>query len=128
MTRYYINGLWQTPTELSESSGIPPHTIRDRLRRGYSIEEAVKLAPLKESVKAFVEASYYEDWIGMSTDALYQIHWKWCIDNGYTPAQKQEFSRQIMSIYPMLKIVPTKIQNKYYRIIRLRGRLDNVYP
>ena len=79
MKRYYLKNHWYTVNELSEMSGVQPHTLRDRLRRGYSVEEAVSLAPTATSVKEFCEASWYEDWIGMSINDLYEIYWKWCI-------------------------------------------------
>lgn len=121
MARYELNGNWYTPNELSEISGIPAHTIRDRLRRGYSVEEAVKLVATQDSVKEFTESSWYEDWIGMSMNDLHEIYWKWCVSHGYTPIQKQGFSRQLLGMYPMLKTVPTKKGDKCFRIIRLRG-------
>ena len=119
--RYELKGSWYTPTELSDMSGIPPHTIRDRLRRGFSTEEAIKVIPTHDSVKEFCEASYYNDWIGMSINDLHEIYWKWSIQHGYSPIQKQGFSRQLFGIYPMLKTVPTKRGDKCFRIIRMRG-------
>ena len=118
--RYELNGRWYTPNELSEISGIPPHTIRDRLRRGYSVEESVKLQPIHDSVKEFSNTSWWEDWIGMSTNALYEIFWKWCIEHGYKVVSNQCFSRQIFSMYPQLKTVPTKVGCNSYRMIRRR--------
>ena len=73
-----------------------------------------------ESIKEFCGASYYHDWLGMSISGLHEIYWKWCIQNGYTALQKQGFSRQLMGMYPMLKIVPTKRGDKYERVIRVR--------
>lgn len=121
MAKYNINGHWYTPSELSEMSGIPAHTIRDRLRRGYTIEEAIKPIATQESIREFCESSYWKDWIGLSISYLFEIYWKWCVSHGYTPIQKQGFSRQIMSMYPMLKTVPTKRDDKCYRVIRMRG-------
>lgn len=121
LARYEFRGHWYTPSELSEMSGIPAHTIRDRLRRGYSVEEAVKVTAVQDSVKEFSDASLWEDWLGVPISDLFKIYWRWCIQHGYTPIQKQGFSRQIMSMYPMLKTVPTKRGDKCYRIIRLRG-------
>lgn len=120
MAKHEYKGKWYTPNELSEMSGIKCHTIRDRLRRGYPVEEAVKMTVTHESVKEFCEASYYHDWIGMSIDALHKIYWMWCVSHGYTPLQKQGFSRQLMGMHPMLKIIPTKRGNKYERVIRER--------
>ena len=121
MARYELRGKWYTPNELSEISGIAAHTLRDRLRRGFSVEEAVKPVATLESVREFSEASYYQDWIGMSMNDLHKIYWKWCIEHGYTPIQKQGFSRQLLSMYPMLKTVPTKKVDRCFRVIRLRG-------
>jgi len=119
--RYNLNGNWYTPNELAEMSGIAAHTIRDRLRRGYSVEEAIKVTALHDSVKEFNEASHWEDWVGMPMSDLFEIYWRWCIQHGYTTLQLQGFSRQIMSMYPMLKTVPTKRGDKCQRIIRMRG-------
>lgn len=121
MARYELNGKWYTPNELSELSGIAAHTIRDRLRRGYPVEEAIKVVATQNSVRDFAESSWYEDWIGMSISDLHKIYWKWCIEHGYTPVGKQGFSRQLFSMYPMLKTVPTKQGDTCHRIIRMRG-------
>lgn len=121
MARYELNDKWYTPNELSEISGIPPHTIRDRLRRGYPVDEAIKVVATQNSVREFADASWYEDWLGMPINDLHEIYWKWCIQHGYSPVGKQGFSRQLMSMYPMLKTVPTKKGNKFFRFIRLRG-------
>lgn len=121
MARHEFNGSWYTPNELSEMSGVAAHTIRDRLRRGYSVEEAIKTVATTVSVKEFCDASHWEDWLGMPIDDLYQIYWKWCVSHGYTPLSKQGFSRQLMLKYPMLKTVPTKMDSGYARIVRLRG-------
>jgi hypothetical protein len=122
--RYELNGHWYTPNELSEMSGIPAHTIRDRLRRGFPVEEAVKITPIHECVTAFNESSLWEDWIGMSINELHKIFWNWCISNGHTPISKQGFSRQLFSMYPNLTIVPTKVEDRYNRIIREKDRRD----
>ena len=121
MKRYELDGQWYTIKELSDRSGILPHTIRDRLRRGYSVKEAIKVVATQDSVARFGESSLYSDWIDMPMSDLFEIYWRWCISNGYTPLQKQGFSRQIMKIYPMLKIVPNNSNGRSKRIIRLRG-------
>lgn len=120
MRKLCYNGNWYTAKELAELSGLPPHTVRDRLRRGYSVEEAVRPIPTHDSVKEFADSSWYEDWIGMSTNDLHEIYWKWCVSHGYTAISKQGFSRQLFGMYPMLKTVPTKKGNKCFRIIRLK--------
>lgn len=121
MKRYELKGTWYTIDDLSEMSGIPSHTLRDRLRRGYSVDEAVKVVPTHDSVKAFCDASLYTDWIGIPMETLHHNYWKWCLQNGFSPITKQGLSRQIMNLYPMLKTIPTKRGDRCYRIIRLRG-------
>lgn len=120
MPKYELNGSWYTTKELSDMSGIKPHTIRDRLRRGYSVKEAIKVVPTQDSVREFGEASLYTDWIGVSINDLYQIYWRWCISNGHTPLQVKGFSRQLMIMYPMLKTVPITRDDGCYRVVRLR--------
>ena len=118
MNHYEYKGSPHTIKQLSELSGIAPATIRDRLRRGYSVTQAISLAPTNDSVDQFCMSSMWTDWIGMSISDLYEIYWKWSIQNGYTPSAKQGFSRQLFSINPWLKTVPTKRNGKSYRIIR----------
>lgn len=116
----YNNQIYTIP-ELSELSGIAPATIRERLRKGYSVEESLRDNPLHDSVKEFNEASWYEDWIGMSTSYLYEIYWNWCVSAGYTPVSQTSFVREILSIYPNLKCVPTRHKDgTCNRIIRER--------
>lgn len=121
MKRYAYQGRMLTVNELAEISGVLPHTLRDRLRRGYPIEQAVKPSPIHESVEQFCEASCWEDWIGISISDLYGIYWKWCIQHGYSASSKQGFSRHINTLYPHLKTVPTQKINGCERIIRERG-------
>ena len=121
MNVYEYKGQSYTVNQLSEISGIAPHTLRDRFRRGYTVEEAIKQQPINDSVKLFCEASWYQDWIGMSTSYLHEIYWKWCVSHQYTPLTKQGFSRHLISMHPMLKTIPTKRGIKCNRIIRLRG-------
>lgn len=123
MAKYELNGRWYTIKELSDLSGIKEHTIRDRLRRGYPLEESLKVTTIHTSVKEFAEHSLYQDWIGMSISDLFKIYWRWSIQNGYSPLQKQGFSRQLMSMYPMLKVVPIKRGEMSHRVIRLKERL-----
>ena len=118
--RYEYRGRFCTVKELSELSGIARATIRERLRRGYSVEEAVKLAPLNESVEQFAQSSWWEDWVGMCITDLHKIYWKWCVSHGYTPCPIQGFSRHLFRIYPNLYTVPIRKGDKYFRMIRKR--------
>lgn len=112
-------GEHYTVEELSELSGIKPATIRDRLRRGYSVEEAMQDFPTHESVKAFTHASWWEDWLNMPISHLHKIYSDWCIENEYTPVNKQRFSMQLMRMYPNLKVTSKRVgrQSKCQRVI-----------
>ena len=118
--RYEFRGRFYTTQELSELSGVAPATIRDRLRRGYSVEQAVRPALTAESVEQFSEASWWEDWLGMSVNALHEIYWKWCVSHDYTPLGKQPFSRHLLHLYPQLKTVPSRVDGRCQRVIRLK--------
>ena len=119
--KYEYKGSWYTTNELATMSGVRPHTLRDRLRRGFAVEEAIKISPVQECVKDFCDASYYKDWIGMSINDLHKIFWSWCISNGHKPIAKQGFSRQLFSMYPNLKTIPTARGGRCERIIRERN-------
>ena len=121
MPTWEVRGQQYTINELSELSGIQPATLRYRLRRGYPVEQAVKPVATNESVEQFAEASYYLDWIGMPINDLHKIYWRWSIEHGYSPLQKQGFSRHLLTLYPQLKTVPNRIDSKCQRVIRLRG-------
>lgn len=120
MQRYIYRNQMLTVKELSEMSGIAPHTLRDRLRRGYSVEQAVRPSPIHDSVEEFVESSHYEDWVGMSIDKLFTIYWQWCTKNNYRPISKVGFSRQLKTMYPQLKTIPIAKGDGCKRIIRMR--------
>lgn len=121
MAKHEYRGKWYTTQELADMAGMSGHAFRDRLRRGYTVEQALQPAPLHNSIKEFTDASYWKDWIGLSITDLYKIYWKWCVSNEYTPLQKQGFSRQLFTIYPNLKCVPTKYAGISIRIIRERS-------
>lgn len=118
MIKLFYKGNQCTVKELSELSGITPATIRDRLRRGYSVEQAVRPSAIAESVEQFGEASWWEDWIDMTMNELHTIYWKWCVSNGYTPLQKQPFSRQLLQLFPVLKTIPSRVDGRSCRVIR----------
>jgi len=120
MAKHCLNGIWYSTKELSELSGISAHTLRDRLRRGYSVEQAVRPALTDISVEQFSEASWWEDWVGIPISDLHTIYWKWCVSHGYAPLPKQPFSRHLLRLYPQLKTVPGNIGGVYQRFIRLR--------
>lgn len=121
MNRYMYKGREYTVNELAEMSGIAHATIRSRIRKGYTIEQAISLVPIDDSVREFCGTSWYKDWIGMSTQYLYKIYWNWCVSNEYLPAPLKAFTKQLMSLYPNLKVVPTKHKNgQCNRVIRER--------
>lgn len=120
MNIYEYKGIPHTVKQLSEISGIAPATIRDRIRRGYSVEQAIRITATNDGVEQFCSASSWEDWVGMSIEDVHQIYWRWSLSHGYTPISKQGFSRHLFSLNPWLKTVPTKVGNKCFRIVRKR--------
>lgn len=120
MNYYNYKGVTYTVKELSEISGIKCATLRDRLRRGYSVEQSIRMVTTSDSVEQFNEASHWEDWIGMPVSDLHQIYWKWCMANGYAAIPIQGFSRHLFALNPWLKTVPNKRGNKSFRVIRKR--------
>ena len=120
MKQLEYKGEIYTINELSEMSGISGASLRDRLRRGFTVEEAVQIVATDESVKEFCDASWYKDWIGMSTTYLYEIYWRWSVSNGYKPISQCSFTRQLFKLYPNLKTVPTRKADSSGRIIRER--------
>lgn len=120
MMKFAYRGNIVTVNELAEMSGVRPHTFRDRLRRGYTVEQAVRPYPVHESVEHFYEASCVTDWVGMPINDLYEIYWKWCVSHQFTPTSKVGFSRQLKSMNPAIKTVPTQKGDGCKRIIRLR--------
>ena len=120
MIKLEYKGEIYTIAELSVMSGIDAATLRDRLRRGYTVDEAVQIVPTVESVNEFCEASWYKDWIGMSSTYLYEIYWKWCISNGYNPVTQRGFTRHILKLNANLKLVVTHTDAGCVRLYRER--------
>ena len=120
MNYYNYKGEPHTAKQLSELSGIPAATIRDRIRRGFSVEQAMTMCPSNDGVQEFCEASLWEDWLNHSISDVHSIYYRWCLSNGYTPLGIQGFSRHLMSINPWLKTTPVKRGNKSCRVIRKR--------
>ena len=120
MKRYEYDGQFLTVKELSAISGIKPHTLRDRLRRGYPVYQAVQQIANNDSVEQFCNASFYEDWLGKSIADVHYEYWKWCVTNDYHPLGVQPFSRHLFQIYPILHSVPQKRGERNVRIIRMR--------
>ena len=120
MRFYEYEGGMYTINDLAEMSGVEAATIRARLRKGHSVEDAVRSHVMDSGVKAFCEASWYRDWIGMSTAYLHKIYWKWCMEHGYAPLHVKGFTRYLMQMYPNLKTVPTRQSTGCCRVIRER--------
>lgn len=121
MNKYIYKGREVTINELADMSGIAHATLRDRLRKGFTVEQAIQPVLIDESVSEFCKASWYQDWIGKATSDLYNIYWNWCVEHEYLAAPFKAFSRQLMSLYPNLKVVPTKHRTgKCNRVIRER--------
>lgn len=126
MRHFNYNGQTFTLRELSEFTGIKYTTLSERLKRGYTLEEAIADGcKVPESITEFVNASYPKDWHGLENSELYQIYSKWCSNNGYQKEAMIHFMRMLKRVVPNLRIVQTRVS--YYdgkvnkRLIRVDG-------
>lgn len=119
----YRNQLY-TMRELADLTGVNYTTMVERLKRGYTVEEAVADEPrVPDSINAFVEASYPPDWDGMVNADLYKAYAKWCDRNDYRAESNVQFARCVKKVIPTLRTVPSRIKNfgeiSYKRVVRV---------
>lgn len=105
-------------------SGVKYTTLCERLKRGYSAEEAIAFHPrIPPSVIEFDDASDYEDWDGMTSEELYKIYRQWCIKHEYAPESNVHFTRSIKQVHPNIRVVPTRLKVygdiAYKRVVRV---------
>lgn len=117
---YFYQNRLMTIKELSQLSGVSEVNLRYRLRHGYTVEKAIEADAVRDTVTDFCEASDWHDWLGLSTDTVYETYWKWCLRNELPPLDKQTFMMQMLKSHSELKTVPTKRGGTCKRIIRLR--------
>ena len=98
-------------------SGLSVSLIRKRLLKGYSVEQSLRDNPIHDSVAAFDEASYWGDWIGLSSKQLYQRYWKWCVSNDWKPVSHRTLVTQLLPKYN-LHTVPMVVGENSQRYIR----------
>lgn len=112
--------------ELSDLTGIKYGTLCDRLRRGYTVEEAIAdQQRIPESIIEFVQASHPPDWEGHVNEEIYFQYMRWC--ENHEPKFEYEsivhFMRSLKKAVPTLRVVPSRIKNKYgifyKRVIRV---------
>lgn len=123
----YNNQLFNLK-ELSEFTGIKYTTLSERLKRGYSVEEAItEKSRIPESIEQFVQASYPKDWDGMTNEELYKIYFNWCVRNEHYAESNVHFTRCLKRIVPNLRTVPTRLKRydgiAYKRVIRIDGEI-----
>lgn len=84
MKNYVYKGKYYNIHELSELSGVKYSTLCERLKNGYSVEEAVALdTRIPDSILEFDSASDYKDWDGMINEELYGDYRQWCSNNDF---------------------------------------------
>lgn len=124
MRHFLYNDQVFTGKQLAEFTGVSYTTLMERIKRGYTVEEAVESAQkIPESIQAFTEASDYHDWAGLVNSELYKIYRDWCARNDQEPESSVHFTRCIKRIYPNIRIVPTRLNRygeiSYKRVIRV---------
>ena len=110
--------------ELSEMSGIKYTTLAERLKRGYTVEEAVSAnTKIPESVIQFDHHSDYTDWDGLTSDKLYENYMMWCLKYTMPIESKVHFTRCVKRLHPNIRFVPTRLKVlgnvMYKRIVRV---------
>ena len=120
MNKYEYKGVLYTVNELSDISGIQPATIRQRLRSGYDLTNALKFRPVHTSVEIFTEASHWRDWEGQTINDIYQVYCDWCNKHLYRLVPKQTFGKEIKMLFPIYT-VPAFRNGEYCRVIRFRN-------
>ena len=103
--------------ELSDISGVDVRLLRNRLAKGYSVEQSLQDNPIHDSILAFDSASYWEEWIGLSSKQLYEQYWKWCVNHDVKPVSHRLLMTQLLPKYN-LHIVPMTVGDKCNRYIR----------
>ena len=119
MNKYEYKGVEYTINELSEMSGIQPATLRQRLRSGYDLTNALKEKPIHTSVELFSEASWWMDWDGKTIEELYRIYSNWCDKHCYRTVPKQTFGKELQLLFPIYT-VPGFYKGIYTRTIRFK--------
>lgn len=124
MKRFLYKGKLYNLRQLSEVSGIKYSTLAERIKRGYTVEEAVSWdLRVPTSVLEFDSGADYRDWHGVRMSDLYQSYWQWCLTNGHRPESNAHFSRNIRRLHPNIRVVPTRVKSyggvEYVKIVRV---------
>lgn len=103
--KYYEYGDGMTTIqELSNKYGIKYTTLVERLKRGYTVEEAIAGERMPESVKQFVDNSYPPDWNGLLNEDLYKRYVEWCDKHDFERESQVHFSRCLKKLVPMKSV------------------------
>lgn len=124
MKYYEYRNQLLTMRELADLTGVNYTTLVERLKRGYTVEEAVADEQrVPESVHEFVDASYPPDWDGLVNEELYKTYTQWCDRNDYEAESNVHFTRCIKRLIPTLRVVPTRLKRygevNYKRVVRV---------
>lgn len=125
MKQYLYNGQLYSGKELAELSGVKYTTLMERIKRGYSVEEAIADGTrVPESILVFCDEYDPADWNGLENGQLYMTYRAWCIENNYIPETQVHFSRSLKrQLGERYHIVPTRVTTdgviKYKRLIRI---------
>lgn len=124
MKTILYKGQTYSVKELADLSGIKYTTLCERLKRGYTVDEAVSdNTRIPESVREFVDHSDEHDWDGLTNEKLHAIYWKWCKNNEYTPESIVHFIRCVRQLIPNMRVVTSRVKENgtvnYKRLVRI---------
>lgn len=112
MILYEYKGEARTAKGLCDEFGISYQTFKTRIKKGYSVEQALGLKScIDDSIFAFVSGSDPKSWNGLTMIQLFDKYSKWCIKKGYTAVTKSKFTHSIRSLVPTLETKVKRIKS-----------------
>lgn len=112
MILYEYKGEARTAKGLCDDFGVPYQTFKTRIKKGYSVEQALGLkSRVDESISAFVSDSDIKSWDGLTMMQLFDKYSKWCIKKGYSSVTKSKFTHSIRELVPNLETKVKRIKS-----------------
>lgn len=110
VARYHYDGQDLTITEIAALSGVAGWLIRDRLKRGLTIEQATSEQPTHKQITVGNETHTFEEWasrLGLTVAGLRErlAHYNWTMEEAFkAPRMDRGQSRHRIAFHNRLKI------------------------
>lgn len=124
MKKLLYKGNLYTGKELADFTGVKYTTLMERLRRGYTVEEAVAdESRIPASVQAFVDEYDVMSLNGQTCKEVFNTYRCFCVIHHLIPETQVHFGKSIKRLLPNFRMVPTRVVRdgvvKYERITRV---------